>query len=627
MVLEKIQKENDIKNLDPEEWDVLAREIREFLIEKISKTGGHLASNLGVVELTMALHLVFELPKDKLIWDVGHQSYTHKLLTGRRDGFDELRKFKGMSGFPKRGESACDAFDTGHSSTSISAGLGLVAARNIRKENYSVVSVIGDGSMTGGMAYEALNNAARQKGNFVIVLNDNNMSISENVGGMSRYLNGLRTAEAYAELKKGVEDTLKKIPGRGEKIVYQIRKTKSGIKQLIVPGMLFEDMGITYLGPVDGHDIRKLTKVLREAKRLNRPVLVHVLTQKGKGYLPAEENPARFHGTGPFAVDSGEALESSGKDSYTNVFSKVLCDIGKSHENVVAITAAMAEGTGLSRFAKYFPQRFFDVGIAEEHALTFAAGLAAGGMKPVVALYSSFLQRAYDQTIHDVCMQNLPVMIVVDRAGLVGNDGETHQGAFDLSFLSMIPNMTVLSPKNRWELADMVRFCVDHDAPVALRYPRGEAYEGLEEFRSPIVYGKGELLYREEHIAVVFVGHMAELAESIRTELKEIGYSCTLVNARFVKPIDTELLDELSKDHRLVVTIEENVLSGGFGSKVLEYISGRRLPLHVLNIGLPDEFVEHGSVGILRKEVGLDKETIVKRIIEEYAKLLTSDPE
>lgn len=622
MVLEKIQKENDIKKLEAEELDLLAQEIREFLIEKISKTGGHLASNLGVVELTMALHLVFDLPEDKLIWDVGHQAYTHKLLTGRREGFDELRKFGGMSGFPKRGESPCDAFDTGHSSTSISAGLGLVAARNMQNENYSVVSIIGDGSMTGGMAYEALNNAARQKGNFIIVLNDNNMSISENVGAMSRYLDGLRTAEAYTELKRGVEDTLKKIPGRGEKIVYQIRKTKSGIKQLIVPGMFFEDMGITYLGPVDGHDLKKMIKVLREAKRLDRPVLVHVLTKKGKGYLPAEENPSKFHGTGPFEVETGEAITTSDKDSYTDVFSKVICDIGKSNRKVVTITAAMADGTGLSRFAKYFPQRFFDVGIAEEHALTFAAGLAAGGMKPVVALYSSFLQRAYDQAIHDICMQNLPVMIAVDRAGLVGNDGETHQGVFDLSFLSMIPNMTVMAPKNRWELADMVRFCVDYDAPVALRYPRGTAYEGLKEFRAPIEYGKSELLYEEESIAILFVGHMSELAESVRTELKDMGYSCTLVNARFIKPLDTEMVERLSREHRLLVTIEENVLSGGYGARVLDYVSKEKLPVHVCRIGLPDAFIEQGNIDLLRRENGLEKSAIVKKIINEYAEMI-----
>lgn len=490
MLLEKIQKENDIKQLKPEELEKLAEEIRQFLVEKISVTGGHLASNLGVVELTMALHLAFELPQDKMIWDVGHQSYTHKILTGRRAGFDDLRKYGGMSGFPKRKESECDAFDTGHSSTSISAGLGYVAARDIKGEEHSVISIIGDGAMTGGMAYEALNNASRLKSNFIIVLNDNNMSISENVGGMSRYLNGLRTAEAYTGLKKGVEDTLMKIPVQGEKILYQMKKTKSGLKQLFVPGMFFEDMGITYLGPVDGHDIRKLYKTFQEAKRVDHAVLVHVLTKKGKGYVPAEENPSRFHGIVPFDIETGEAKEKSSKDSYTDIFSKVFCDIAKQNDAVVGITAAMADGTGLARFARMFPDRFFDVGIAEEHALTFAAGLAAGGLKPVVAVYSSFLQRAFDQTIHDVCLQNLPVMIAVDRAGLVGSDGETHQGLFDLSFLNMIPNMTILSPKNRWEMADMVRFCADFQYPVALRYPRGAAYEGLSAFRTPIVYGK-----------------------------------------------------------------------------------------------------------------------------------------
>lgn len=618
MLLEKIQKENDIKQLKPEELEKLAEEIRQFLVEKISVTGGHLASNLGVVELTMALHLAFELPQDKMIWDVGHQSYTHKILTGRRAGFDDLRKYGGMSGFPKRKESECDAFDTGHSSTSISAGLGYVAARDIKGEEHSVISIIGDGAMTGGMAYEALNNASRLKSNFIIVLNDNNMSISENVGGMSRYLNGLRTAEAYTGLKKGVEDTLMKIPVQGEKILYQMKKTKSGLKQLFVPGMFFEDMGITYLGPVDGHDIRKLYKTFQEAKRVDHAVLVHVLTKKGKGYGPAEENPSRFHGIVPFDIETGEAKEKSSKDCYTDIFSKVFCDIAKQNDAVVGITAAMADGTGLARFARMFPDRFFDVGIAEEHALTFAAGLAAGGLKPVVAVYSSFLQRAFDQAIHDVCLQNLPVMIAVDRAGLVGSDGETHQGLFDLSFLNMIPNMTILSPKNRWEMADMVRFCADFQYPVALRYPRGAAYEGLSAFRTPIVYGKSEILYEEEDIAVIFVGHMAELAVQVRDRLKEIGYHCSLINARFVKPLDTEMLEALTKDHRLFVTIEENVLSGGFGEQVLHYVSRAKLDVGVRCIGIPDDYVEHGNVDLLRREVGLDAETIVKQIIADY---------
>ena len=618
MVLEKIQKANDIKNLEPEELEVLAKEIRSFLIEKISCTGGHLASNLGVVELTMALHLALDFPEDKLIWDVGHQAYTHKLLTGRKAGFDDLRKYGGMSGFPKRKESECDAFDTGHSSTSISAGLGYVAARDIQKQEYHVVSVIGDGSLTGGMAYEALNNAAHVKSNFIIVLNDNNMSISPNVGGVSNYLSGLRTANAYTELKRGVEDTLKKIPVKGEKLVSQIRKTKSGLKQFLVPGMFFEDMGITYLGPVDGHDIRKLYKVFSEAKRLNHAVLVHVLTKKGKGYLPAEENPSRFHGTPPFVIETGEAKQKSEKDSYTDVFSKVITDVGKKDEKVVTITAAMADGTGLNRFAKHFPDRFFDVGIAEEHALTFAAGLAAGGMKPVVALYSSFLQRAYDQAIHDVCLQNLPVVLAVDRAGLVGSDGETHQGLFDLSFLTTIPNMTIMSPKNRWEMADMVRYAIDFQYPIALRYPRGAAYEGFKEFRAPIEYGKSEMLYQESEIAIIFVGHMAKLAKDVREELKNRGYSCTLVNARFVKPLDKEMLVQLAANHRIYVTIEENVLSGGFGQQVLDCVERERLDVYVHSFGIPDDYVEHGNVDVLRKEVGLEKTNIVEKIITDY---------
>ena len=621
MALELIRKENDIKKLSDEQLDGLADEIRRFLIEKISRTGGHLASNLGAVELTMALHLTLDFPEDKLIWDVGHQSYTHKLLTGRSGGFDTLRKYGGMSGFPKRKESDCDAFDTGHSSTSISAGLGIVEARELLGQDHTIVSVIGDGSMTGGMAYEALNNASRLKSNFIIVLNDNHMSISENVGGISRYLSGLRTTQTYTEIKKGVEGTLKKIPGRGDRIVSQLRKTKSGIKQLFVPGMFFEDMGITYLGPVDGHDVRKLVKVLNEAKRVDHAVLVHVITEKGKGYRPAEENPSRFHGTGPFDIRTGEPEEMSSTDSYTEVFSKVLADIARKDEKVVAITAAMADGTGLAPFKKYFPKRFFDVGIAEEHAMTFAAGLAAGGMKPVFAVYSSFLQRAYDQTLHDVCLQDLPVVIAVDRAGLVGSDGETHQGIFDLSFLTSIPNMTVISPKNRWEMADMLRFAVDYPHPVALRYPRGEAYEGMKEFRAPVEYGKSEVLYEEKDIAVIFVGHMAELADRVRNGIREAGYSCSLINARFVKPLDTQLLDRLSRTHRLFVTIEENVVSGGFGEQVMEYASDAKLPVYVRNIGLPDDYVEHGNVEILRREAGLDCGRIVKQALSDYSEI------
>lgn len=623
MVLDKIQKANDIKTLTPEELRQIPEEIRRFLVEKISHTGGHLASNLGVVELTMALHLSLDLPKDKIIWDVGHQSYTHKLLTGRRDGFDDLRKYGGMSGFPKRKESACDAFDTGHSSTSISAGLGYVQAREIQKEHYRVVSVIGDGSLTGGMAYEALNNAAQLKSNFMIVLNDNNMSISRNVGGVSRYLSGIRTAEAYTGFKKGVEDSLRRVPVVGEVIAQRVKNAKNAVKQLMVPGMFFEDMGITYLGPVDGHDIPAMLKVFKEAQRIRHAVLVHVVTQKGRGYEPAEKNPSGFHGIGPFDVDTGKKTEEKRADTYTDIFSKVIYDLGGKDPKLVTVTAAMSDGTGLTPFSKRFPERFFDVGIAEEHALTFAAGLAAGGLKPVVAVYSSFLQRAFDQTIHDVCLQNLPVKIAVDRAGLVGSDGETHQGLFDIAFLSMIPNMTVIAPKNRWEMADMVRYTVEFEGPVAMRYPRGAAYEGLEAFRAPVVYGRSEWIYEESDIAILFVGHMSETAEKVRGLLKDTGYHCSLINARFLKPLDCDMLEEAAKDHRLLVTIEEGVLTGGFGEQVLCQVQKRRLPLHVLNIGLPDEYIEHGNVEVLRKETGLDPDTITKQILTTYLCLET----
>ena len=618
MVLERIQKEDDIKKLKESELDTLAEEIRQFLVEKISKTGGHLASNLGVVELTMAMHLAFSLPKDKIIWDVGHQAYTHKILTGRKAGFDDLRKYGGMSGFPKRKESACDAFDTGHSSTSISAGLGYVEAREILKEDYQVISVLGDGSLTGGMAYEALNNASHLKSNFIIVLNDNRMSISENVGGMSNYLDGIRTAHAYTDLKKNVEKTLQKVPCVGDQIVSHIRKTKNSIKQLLVPGMLFEDMGVTYLGPVDGHDIKKLYKIFQEAKKIDHAVLVHVLTEKGKGYLPAEKMPSKFHGTGPFDIATGQQKTSGGKDTYTDIFAKVMYRMGKEEPKLVAITAAMKDGTGLTPFAKKYPDRFFDVGIAEEHAVTFAAGLAAAGFKPVFAVYSSFLQRGYDQMIHDVCLQNLPVVFAIDRAGLVGNDGETHQGLFDLSYLSGIPNMTVMSPKNKWEFADMIRFAIEFQGPIAFRYPRGMAYDGLQEFRAPIVYGKSEVIYEEQDIAVFAVGHMMQTAEAVCVQLREKGYHCSLINVRFVKPFDQDILKQMSRAHRLFVSIEEGLLDGGYGEKIANYAAREDLGVCVLQNGIQDEYVEHGNVELLRKEVHLDADSIVEKIVTAY---------
>lgn len=619
-MLEKIQKPNDIKKIPADQLPALAEEIRKFIIESLSKTGGHLASNLGVVELTIAMHRVFNLPKDKLIWDVGHQSYTHKILTGRKDGFETLRREGGISGFPKRSESDCDVFDTGHSSTSISAGVGYVRARELKKENYSVVSIIGDGALTGGMAYEALNNAASLKSNFIIVLNDNEMSITENVGGMSSYLSGLRTASAYTGFKMDVTKALNRIPGIGPGMVDAMRKTKSSIKQIIIPGMLFEDMGLTYLGPVDGHNIPQLIKTFQEAKRFEGPILVHVLTQKGRGYEPAMRHPARFHGAGPFDVKTGLPVGKS-NPTYTDVFSTVMRKMGDQRKDVAAVTAAMMTGVGLKRFSNMFPDRCFDVGIAEEHAVTFAAALSLGGITPVVAIYSSFLQRAYDQIMHDVCMQNLHVVFAIDRAGLVGYDGETHHGIFDLSYLGSMPNMTILAPKNLWELSDMIKFAVDYDGPIAVRYPRGEAYTGLKEFRAPICLGKSEVIHEGSRVALLAVGSMVKMAEEVQKQLKErMDMDAALVNARFVKPIDEELLRSFADTYELVVTLEENVKDGGFGERVLAFAEEEDLPFGVEIIALPDRFIPHGSVSYQMKQVGFTPEDICGRIEEYYRK-------
>ena len=613
MILERINEPQDIKNLTYDEMQILAGEIREFLISTISQTGGHLASNLGVVELTIALYRVFDLPRDKVIWDVGHQAYTHKILSGRKEGFGELRQYGGMSGFPKRKESPYDVFDTGHSSTSISAGLGMVQARDILGEAYRVISVIGDGALTGGMAYEALNNAGERKTNFIIILNDNNMSIAPNVGGMSTYLSELRAGEGYNQLKQNVSDSLKRVPYVGEPVVNVISKTKNTIKQMFVPGMLFEDMGITYLGPVDGHDIRKLTRIMREAKKIRRTVLIHVLTQKGKGYEPAEKHPEIFHGVGKFDVRTGKAIKSEGK-TYTGVFSDTICQLASENKKIVAVTAAMPDGTGLKAFAERFPKRFFDVGIAEQHAVTSAAGMAAAGLRPVVAVYSSFLQRAYDQILVDVCLQNLPVVFCIDRAGLVGADGETHQGIFDLTYLSSIPNMTVMAPKNCCELAEMIRFAFTLHSPAAIRYPRGKAYEGLTEFDEPISYGKAEILYEESEIALIAVGSMVSTAEHIREKLKVKGYSCSLVNGRFIKPIDTDVIDRLAPSHQFFITLEENVKAGGFGERVTDYLKQKWPETPVMNITLPDDYVEHGDVTKLRSVLGIDSDSIMEKI-------------
>ena len=614
MILERINKENDIKQYNDEELEILRQEIRTFLINSVAKTGGHLASNLGVVELTMALHLSFSLPQDKIIWDVGHQSYTHKLLTGRKEGFAHLREFQGLSGFPKTSESDCDCFNTGHSSTSISAGLGFVRARELQGEDYSVISVIGDGALTGGMAFEAMNNLSELESNFIIVLNDNQMSISENVGGLNRYLSNVRTAEAYVNLKNGVIHSLNRIPVYGERMVERIRSAKSGIKQLFVPGMFFEQMGIMYLGPVDGSNIKMMRKAFSEAKRVKGPVLVHVLTNKGSGYAPAERHPARFHGTGAFDVETGEVLQKQTKAGYTDVFSSVMKKLGQKDPKLVAITAAMADGTGLQGFKKLFPERFFDVGIAEGHAVTFAAGMAKAGMHPVFVVYSSFLQRSYDQMLHDVCLQKLPVVFAVDRAGLVGNDGATHQGIYDLSYLSSIPGMTVMAPKNSWELSDMLKFALSLGQPVAIRYPRGTAYEGLKEFRSPLAMGKSEVIYREQDIALFALGSMVETAVEVRDRLKEEGYSVTLVNARFMMPLDEDTIRDLIPNHRLLVTLEENIGSGGFGEHIARFLCEEQLDIEWMSIAISDSFVEQGSVDELKKMLEIDADSICERI-------------
>lgn len=615
MILDRIQKANDIKQIQPEEYEELAREIRRFLVGKVSKTGGHLASNLGAVELTMALHICLDLPKDKIVWDVGHQSYVHKILTGRKDDFDTLRQYGGLSGFPKRRESEYDTFNTGHSSTSISAALGLVVAdEQINGNDSTIVAVIGDGALTGGMAQEAINNASKLKRNFIIIMNDNEMSISQNVGGFSTYLSNARAGNTYIELKSGVQRTLEKIPGAGEKIVRSIKKTKHSIKQLLVPGMLFENLGITYLGPVDGHNTNALIRIINEAKNIDHAVVIHVCTKKGKGYGPAMENPSLFHGIGPFDPRTG-LPDSAGKGkTYTDVFADAIIREAEKDEKIIAITAAMADGTGLVKFQEQFPRRFFDVGIAEEHAVTFAAGLAVGGLKPFVAIYSSFLQRAYDQILHDVCIQNLPVTFCIDRAGLVGNDGETHQGTFDISYLSTIPNMNILAPKNAAELDAAITFAASFPAPLAIRYPRGKAYTGLSHFDAPICFGKSEVLYLEKDIAILSVGTMAETAVKVREHLKEKGFNVTLVNARFVKPIDEEMIDSLLSSHRCIITLEENVINGGYGMAVLRYINSLDTDVKVINFAIPNSYVEQGSKAEQLKECGLDQDSIMKKL-------------
>lgn len=608
-LLDRINQTGDIKKIPPEQYNALAAEIREFLIDHVSVTGGHLASNLGTVELTMGLHLALDLPRDRIIWDVGHQSYTHKLLTGRKAGFDTLRQYHGMSGFPKRSESDCDSFDTGHASNSISAGLGLVRARDLQGGTQTIVSVIGDGALTGGLAYEGLNNASQLKTNFIIVLNDNNRSISENVGGMHQYLNEMRSSNAYLDFREKVYQSLKESP----RAMERVRRAKNLVKSLFVPGMLFENLGITYLGPIDGHDVLAVKKAIQDARNIRKAVIVHVCTKKGHGYLPAEKHPARFHGTVPFEIENG-LPKSGSRVGYTDVFSTVMIKMAQRDPKVVAITAAMADGVGLKRFRNIYPDRFFDVGIAEEHAVTFAAGLAQGGMKPVVAVYSTFLQRAFDEIAEDVCMQDLPVVFAIDRAGLVGADGETHQGIYDYSYLSAIPNMVICAPKNKWGVSDLIKFALSYGHPIAIRYPRGAAWDGYPELRTKVELGKSELVEEGSDVLLFAAGSMVETAVSVRSLLLPRGISCTVVNARFIRPFDTEMLTEQLPKHRLLVTMEENVKSGGFGEHVEAWVLENFPGYPVLPIAIPDQFVEQGNADLLKKEVGIDAQTVADRV-------------
>lgn len=619
-VLDKINQPNDIKRLEKSEYSVLAQEIRSFLLEHVSQTGGHLASNLGVVELTIALHLVLDFPVDKLIWDVGHQSYTHKILTGRKEEFEHLRQFGGMSGFPKQCESVCDSFDTGHSSTSISAALGFAEAKEIMGTDESIIAVIGDGALSGGLAYEALNNMARLKAGMVVVLNDNEMSISESVGGISRQLNRIRSSQAYNEFKAGVEKKILSIPVAGHDLAVSIKRSKDSIKHLLVDSMFFENMGITYIGPIDGHNIQQMVEQFLAAIELQRPVVVHVKTVKGKGYSYAEKHPCYFHGVAPFDLKTGKVKEKKEKPDYTDIFAKKMLNLAAKNQKLIAITAAMAEGTGLKLFRERFPERFFDVGIAEQHAVTFAAGLAAAGMLPVVAVYSSFLQRAYDQILHDVCNQNLHVIFAVDRSGLVGADGSTHQGIFDISYLSDLPNMTILSPKNRYELEAAIDFAYNWTGPIAIRYPRGTACDQWKEQQTPIEYGKSEILEKGNDIAILAVGNMAEEAQKVCDRLKGQGITPTLVNVRFVKPFDRELFAVLGESHRLICTMEENIIYGGFGQMVGSYLKEINAPAEFLPVAIEDRFVEHGSIADLRRLLKIDSESVAVRLLEQWKK-------
>lgn len=610
--LEKINSPKDLKKLSIDELKILSNELREYILESVSKTGGHLASNLGVVELTIALHYALNTPEDKIIWDVGHQSYVHKILTGRKNKMSTLRQLNGLSGFPKRNESEYDVFDTGHSSTSISAAIGMARARDLKKENYEVVAVIGDGAMTGGMAFEALNDAGRSNTKLMIILNDNEMSISPNVGGLSYYLRRLRTDERYLSTKKDVERLLNGMPLGGRTLKSFLKRAKDGIKKVVVPGMLFEELGLTYMGPIDGHNIEELLENFKHAENIEGPIIMHVITKKGKGYKYAETRPNEFHGVSPFNVITGESLKKSTIPSYSDIFGRKMCEIAEKNENVVTITAAMTDGTGLTDFAKKYPKRLFDAGIAEQHAVTMAAGLAANGIVPVVALYSSFLQRAYDQVVHDVALQNLHVVLAVDRAGLVGNDGETHQGVFDEGFLCQIPNITVISPADYRELENMIEFAVNEfNGPIAIRYPRGSSKENVNNSDIKIEMGKGIIAEEGKDITIISWGKMVQQALEARKILKEHNIEAEVLNLRFTKPLDKDLILKSVKKTKKAVIIDEAGLSGV--SLIIKDIIPKNIEVMVKC--LPDNFIKHGSVDELLKENRLDPISIADDII------------
>lgn len=614
-ILDNVNYPEDIKKLNLNELQSLADEIRSFLITSISKTGGHLASNLGIVELTIALDRAFNMPEDKIIWDVGHQAYVHKMLTGRKNRFATLRKFGGMSGFPKPSESKYDMFATGHSSTSLSAALGMATARDIKGEKYNVIAVIGDGALTGGMALEALNDIGVSNTNLIVVLNDNEMSIAPNVGSIASYLSKIRTDPAYLNLKIDVENILKRIPAVGSSLYKSIERLKESLKYLLVQGMVFEELGYTYLGPIDGHNIQKLTEVFERCKKIKGPVLIHIVTKKGKGYSYAEKNPDRYHGVGPFDITTGE-IKSCNKITYSEAFGEEIINEAKVNDKIVAITAAMPDGTGLKNFSKIFPKRFFDVGIAEQHAVTFAAGLAANGMKPVFAVYSTFLQRAYDQVIHDVCLQNLPVLFAVDRAGVVGEDGETHQGVFDISFLHSIPNITILSPKDIAEFRMMLKWCFKYEAPCAIRYPKGSDEDVVFDTYDKINKGQWEILNEGKTAAILSVGKTVQFAFEANNKLKQKGINCDVINCRFIKPIDETMLDNIMKKHDIIFTVEDNYKSGGFGSMVLGYAANKKYKGNIIVSGYPDEFIPHGSRDILYKKYGIDADGLIDTILK-----------